>query len=247
MAYDVSVLTYADALAAGFVSFASPCALALVPGYLSFISGTSAGQAAVHAGGGDSAIEPRAVTQAALAFVGGFALMFTLWGAGAGLLGDKLGGHRTAINLVSGGLLILMGVLMILIPHIGFLQAERRMEMIRRPSTIGGIGLAGAAFAIAWTPCTGPFLGQVLSLAVPTESPRLGASLLFTYALGLGIPFILAGLFMTQTMRVSRKIRDHWTAINVVAGIVTIAIGILIAAGKFTLITQKISNIGIQL
>lgn len=247
MAVDVNVLTYADALAAGFVSFASPCALALVPGYLSFISGTSSGQVAAHAGGGDTAIRPAAITQAAVAFVSGFAVMFTAWGAGAGLLGNSLSGHREAINAVSGGLLIVMGVLMVLIPHLTFLQGEKRMETLRRPSTLGGVALAGAAFAIAWTPCTGPFLGQVLSLAVPTESPGLGASLLFVYALGLGIPFILAGLFMTQTMRVSRKIRDHWTVINLVAGTVTIAIGILIATGKFTLLTQKISNLGIQL
>jgi cytochrome c-type biogenesis protein len=119
--------------------------------------------------------------------------------------------------------------------------------MIGRPTTLVGVMLAGAAFAIAWTPCTGPFLGQVLTLAVPTQSPKIGASLLFTYALGLGIPFILAGLFMTQTMRISRTIRDHWTAVNVVAGLATIAVGILIATGKFTLLTQKISNLGIQL
>ncbi len=247
VAYDVSVLTYADALAAGFVSFASPCALALVPGYLSFISGTSAGQASVHAGGGDSATSASEVTRAALAFVAGFALMFTAWGAGAGYLGDALSGQRTTINIVSGGLLVVMGVLMLLIPRLDFLQGEKRMEILRRPGTLGGVALAGAAFAIAWTPCTGPFLGQVISLAVPTESPKLGASLLFTYALGLGIPFILAGLFMTQTMRISRRIRDHWTVINVIAGLATIAIGVLIATGKFTLLTQKISDLGIQL
>ncbi len=247
VAYDVSVLTYADALAAGFVSFASPCALALVPGYLSFISGTSAGQAVAHPGSDDSATTASQVTQAALAFVGGFALMFTAWGAGAGYLGDALSGKQNTINLVSGGMLIAMGLLMLLIPRLGFLQGEKRIELIGRPTTLFGVMLAGAAFAIAWTPCTGPFLGQVLTLAVPTESPKIGASLLFTYALGLGIPFILAGLFMTQTMRISRKIRDHWTAVNVVAGLATIAVGILIATGKFTLLTQKISNLGIQL
>lgn len=243
---DVSVLTYADALAAGFVSFASPCALALVPGYLSFISGTSSGQLAA-AGGGDLAIRPAAVTQSTVAFVAGFAAMFTAWGAGAGYLGDALAGHRSAVNVVSGTLLILMGLLMMLIPRMSALQGEKRMELMRKPTTVGGIMLAGAAFAIAWTPCTGPFLGQVLSLAVPTESPGLGASLLFTYALGLGIPFILAGLFMTQTMRISRTIVRHWTAVNVVAGLITIALGVLIATGKFTLITQKISDLGLQL
>jgi cytochrome c-type biogenesis protein len=244
MAVDVNVLTYADALAAGFVSFASPCALALVPGYLSFVSGASYEELT---GSSTVAVRATSVLRTTGAFVAGFAAMFTLWGAGAGYLGDALRDDRDTINLVSGGLLILMGMLMLLLPRIGFLQGERRLRLVKRPSTLVGIGLAGAAFAIAWTPCTGPFLGQVLSLAVPTESPKTGASLLFTYALGLGIPFLLAGLFMTQTMSISRKVRDHWRIINLVAGAVTIAMGILVATGRFTVITQKISDLGIGL
>ena len=249
MAVDVGVLTYADALAAGFVSFASPCALALVPGYLSFISGTSSAELAVVGGGGAGAVALRtsAVTRATLAFIMGFAAMFTLWGAGAGYLGDALNQDRDVVNVVSGSLLIAMGALMIAMPYIGFLQGEKRMALVKRPSTLAGIALAGAAFAIAWTPCTGPFLGQVLALAVPTESPAVGASLLFTYALGLGIPFLLAGLFLTQTMAISRKVRDHWRIINLVAGVITIGLGILIATGRFTVITQRISDWGIGL
>lgn len=243
MAVDVNVLTYADALAAGFVSFASPCALALVPGYLSFISGASYDELT---GGSTVAVRATSILRNTGAFVAGFAAMFTLWGAGAGYLGSSLSDSRDTVNLVSGLLLITMGILMIFLPRIGFLQGEKRLS-IKRPSTLVGIGLAGAAFAIAWTPCTGPFLGQVLSLAVPTESPKIGASLLLTYALGLGIPFLLAGLFMTQTMSISRKIRDHWRVINLVAGAITIAMGILVATGRFTVITQKISNLGIGL
>jgi cytochrome c-type biogenesis protein len=241
----VTVLTYADALAAGFVSFASPCALALVPGYLSFVSGASYQE--LTAGGSTAAIRAGSVVRATAAFVVGFAAMFTLWGAGAGYLGDSLNGNRDAINVVSGSLLVAMGILMIMLPYLGFLQGERRVTLMRRPSTLLGIAAAGAAFAIAWTPCTGPFLGQVLSLAVPTESPKLGASLLFTYAVGLGIPFLLAGLFLTQTMAISSKVRDHWRIINVVAGAITIALGILVATGRFTVLTQQISNLGFGL
>ena len=87
----------------------------------------------------------------------------------------------------------------------------------------------------------------MLTLAVPTESPRIGASLLFVYALGLGIPFLLAGLFMTQTLALSRHVRDHWKIITTVAGILTVLIGILIATGRFTVITQEISGLGIAL
>ena len=244
MAIDVGVLTYADALAAGFVSFASPCALALVPGYLSFISGTTYDEVSA---GGAIAARATSVVQATGAFVAGFAAMFTLWGAGAGYLGDSLSGQRDTVNIVSGVLLVAMGLLMVFLPRIAFLQGEKRLGMIKRPRTMAGIGLAGAAFAVAWTPCTGPFLGQVLTLAVPTQSPKVGATLLFTYALGLGIPFLLAGLFMTQTMSLSRKVRDHWRVINLVAGAMTIALGVLIATGRFTVITQKISGLGIGL
>lgn len=245
MAADVNVLWYADALAAGFVSFASPCALALVPGYLSFVSGASYDD--LTGGGTTAAVRAGSVARATGAFVAGFAAMFTFWGAGAGYLGDSLSGDRDTINLVSGVLLVAMGVLMILIPRLGFLQGEKRLSIVKRPTTLAGIAVAGAAFAIAWTPCTGPFLGQVLSLAVPTESPRIGASLLFTYALGLGIPFLLAGLFLTQTMSISRRVRDHWQIINLVAGVVTVGLGILIATGRFTVITQKVSGLGVGL
>jgi cytochrome c-type biogenesis protein len=246
MAVDVNVLTYADALAAGFVSFASPCALALVPGYLSFVSGASYDEI-VGTSGGAATVRAGSVVRSTGAFVAGFAAMFALWGAGAGYLGDSLSGDRDTINVVSGVLLVAMGLLMILLPRIGFLQGEKRLTLTKRPTTLVGLGLAGAAFAVAWTPCTGPFLGQVLSLAVPTESPRIGASLLLTYALGLGIPFLLAGLFMTQTMSISRAVRDHWKVINLVAGSVTIALGVLVATGRFTVLTQKISDLGIGL
>ncbi len=244
MVDDVNVLTYADALAAGFVSFASPCALALVPGYLAFVSGASYDELT---GGSTVALRATSVLRATGAFVAGFAAMFTLWGAGAGYLGDSLSGDRDTVNMVSGLLLVAMGLLMVFLPRIGVLQGEKRLSLMTQPSTLAGVALAGAAFAIAWTPCTGPFLGQVLALAVPTESPRIGASLLFTYALGLGIPFLLAGLFLTQTMSISRKVRDHWRIINLVAGVVTIGLGVLVATGRFTVITQKISNLGIGL
>ena len=244
MAVDVNVLTYADALAAGFVSFASPCALALVPGYLSCVSGASYDELT---GGATVAIRATSVVRTTGAFVAGFAAMFTLWGAGAGYLGNSLNGDRDTVNVVSGLLLIAMGILMVFLPRLRFLQGEKRLAIMKRPTTLAGVTLAGAAFAIAWTPCTGPFLGQVLSLAVPTESPKIGASLLFTYALGLGIPFLVAGLFLTQTMSISRRVRDHWRIINLVAGAITILLGILVATGRFTVITQKISSLGIGL
>jgi cytochrome c-type biogenesis protein len=242
MAISVNVLTYADALAAGFLSFASPCALALVPGYLSFVSGASFDEMS-----GQATLTMRAstVARATVAFIAGFAAMFSIFGASAGLLGHSLQADRDTLNLISGALLILLGIAMIFLPRLGLLQSERRIGLGARPTTLMGIGLAGAAFAVAWVPCTGPFLGQVLTLALPTESPGLGATLLFTYALGLGIPFLLAGLFLTQTISFSRRVRDHWRTVNIAAATGTIVLGTLIATGRFTTITASFQSLGV--
>jgi cytochrome c-type biogenesis protein len=232
---DLSALSYPVAFAAGFVSFASPCVLALVPGYLSFISGVSFDQLGARI---------RNVMWPTAAFVLGFSVMFTLFGASAALLGHALQGDRDVLNLVGGGLLIAMGVAMVLLPRLGLLQGERRMHLSRRPTTLIGAGLAGGAFAIGWSPCLSPILGSILAYAAPTGRPALGASLLFTYSLGLGVPFLLSGLFFTQSLALFRRVRNHWVAVNTVAAVAVVALGVLVATGQLVLITQHLSGVG---
>lgn len=234
---DVSFVTYAAAFAAGFVSFASPCVLALVPGYLSFISGVSFDELGTRT---------RDVLLPTLAFVGGFAVVFTAFGASAGLVGYSLARDQDTLSLIAGIALILMGIAMVLLPRLGILQSSRRLAGVRRPTTLAGAGLVGAAFAVGWTPCIGPFLASVYTLALPTGSPGVGASLFFVYALGLGIPFLLAGLFVTRTMATFRWLRDRWTVVNATAACVVILLGVLVATGRFELITQRLAGIGFQ-
>lgn len=232
---DISALSYPVAFAAGFVSFASPCVLAVVPGYLSFISGVSFDELGART---------RDVMLPTIAFVTGFSLMFTAYGASAGLIGYSLTENQDILNLVAGILLIVMGIAMVALPRFGVMQTERRLSQARRPTTLAGAGLVGAAFAVGWTPCIGPILGSILTYAAPTGSPGLGASLLFTYSLGLGIPFLLSGLFITRAMTAFRWMRDRWRIVNATAATVFILIGFLVATGRFEVITQRLSGVG---
>lgn len=231
---DISLVSYPIAFAAGFVSFVSPCVLALVPGYLSFVSGVSFDELGS---------KVRNVVWPTLAFVLGFAVMFTLLGASAGLLGHSLVREGDTLNLVGGLLLIATGIAMVLLPRLGVLQVDRKLHLSRRPTTLFGAGLVGMAFAGGWTPCLGPILGSILTFAAPTESPGLGASLLFTYSLGLGIPFLLSGVFFTRALSVFSKVRRHWGVVNATAAGVFVVIGVLVATGRFEVITQRLSSI----
>lgn len=231
---EVSALSYPVAFAAGFVSFISPCVLAVVPGYLSFISGVSFDQLGART---------RDVMAPTLAFVLGFSLMFTAYGAGAGLVGYSFTEDQDTLNLVAGILLIGMGLAMVALPRLGLFQAER-MPHVRRPTTLIGAGLVGSAFAVGWTPCIGPILGSILTYAAPTGSPGLGATLLLTYSLGLGIPFLLSGLFVTRALTAFRWMRDRWRVVNATAAAMFVVIGVLVATGRFEVITQRLSGVG---
>jgi cytochrome c-type biogenesis protein len=211
--------------------------LALVPGYLSFISGVSFDQLGART---------RDVLVPTIAFVVGFSLVFTAYGASAGLIGRSLAQDKETLQLVAGSLLVAMGMAMIALPSIGLLQADRRLSLARRPSTLVGAGLCGGAFAVGWTPCIGPILGAILTIAGPTESPALGASLLFSYSLGLGVPFLLAGLFLTRTLGALRRVRDHWAAVNGTAAVLVVVAGLLIATGQLEVITRQLSGVGFQ-
>jgi cytochrome c-type biogenesis protein len=170
--------------------------------------------------------------------------MFTAYGASAGLVGYSLTESQDILNLVAGILLIVMGIAMVALPRFGLMQTERRLSRARRPTTLAGASLVGAAFAVGWTPCIGPILGSILTYAAPTGSPGLGASLLFTYSLGLGIPFLLSGLFITRAMTTFRWLRDRWRIVNATAAAVFILIGFLVATGRFEVITQRLSGVG---
>jgi cytochrome c-type biogenesis protein len=213
------------ALVAGFVSFASPCVLPLVPGYLSFVTGeavTDEGRGRWHR------LAPM------LLFVAGFSVMFTLYGAFAStfvhLVKDRRG------QVIAGVVIVLLGVLLI-----GYalgrgsirLYAERRPFLERvRPGTAGAFPL-GMAFAAGWTPCVGPILGAIIGLAL-VGSSAWGAFLLLCYSLGLGIPFIALGLGVEWLTGSARWVQRHYRAIAVVSGSILVVVGVLVATGEFT-------------
>lgn len=236
IALDFSIGSFSYAFAAGVVSFASPCVLALVPGYLSFVSGVSYDELAV---------KTREVTLATLAFVAGFAAVFTLFGVSAALVGHSLTTDKDILSVVGGSMLIAMAVGMVALPRLGLFQSDKHLRL-RRPTTLTGAGLAGAVFAAGWTPCLGPFLGAALGVALPSQSPALGGGLLFVYSMGLGIPFLLSGLFFSRALGAFGRIRKHWSAVNLVGAVVVAAIGVLVLTGRLELITRELSGIGFQ-
>jgi cytochrome c-type biogenesis protein len=217
-------VSFAVAFSAGFVSFASPCVLPLVPAYLSFVSGV---------GLSDESPRRRDVALPTAAFVAGFGAAFTALGVGAALFGGALLSHRRSLEVVGGVFVILMGLLLLGRGVPMLLLRERRVHLARRPVTLAGAALAGVAFAVGWTPCIGPTLAAALTLAAQDGHAGVGAALLFTYSLGLGVPFLLAGLFMQGATTALAFLRRRLRIITAAGAILLVVFGVLLATGEF--------------
>jgi cytochrome c-type biogenesis protein len=209
------------AFAAGVVSFASPCVLPLVPGYLSFVSGTQ----------GE---EDRRRILPTLLFVLGFALVFTLLGAFSRILVPVV--TTTVGRRVAGGLVVLIGVVMILYAlRLGSpaLFVERRPFLSRvRPGAVGALPL-GMAFAVGWTPCIGPVLAGILGLALAQGGGLWGAALLFSYSLGLGLPFVLVGLGVGWLLRAGAFVKRNYHWFAGAGGLLLVGVGVLLATDQW--------------
>ncbi len=213
------------AFLAGLVSFLSPCVLPLVPGYLSAVSGLAPGEL-------DRA-SARRVLGPSLLFVGSFSLIFIVLGVTANrALGDLLQGG-TALR-VSGGLIALMGLFLLLTPWVPRLGREWHVDALMRRAGSGGPVLAGAAFAIAWTPCIGPTLGPILVAASQSSSAGHGALLLAVYSAGLAVPFIATSLAFGRMTTAFAVVKRHYRVVITVGGVALVAMGILILTGEFT-------------
>ena len=216
------------AFAAGFVSFISPCVLPLVPGYLSAVSGVSV--ADMQSGERDT----KQVLGPAIVFCLAFTAVFVALGMVATGIGSTLRDHRDLLNHIAGALIIAMGVIFIaaaITPR--FNQEWRPSSLIEKAGT-GGPLIAGAAFAIGWTPCIGPTLTAILNAAAIKDTVGQGAALLAIYSLGLAIPFLVTAIAFQRATRVFRWLRDHYTLITVVSGSVLILMGVLIFTGELT-------------
>ena len=227
-------VSYSVAFAAGFVSFASPCVLPLVPAYLGVVSGV-----------GFDDFEKRrwSVFFPTVAFVIGFSLVFMVLGASVGLAGTQLLQHRRSIEIAGGLFVIAMGLVLLGRGVPMFLMRDRRFHGAMRPATLIGAGLAGAAFAFGWTPCIGPTLGAALTLAAGSGSWLLGGSLLLAYALGLGIPFLIAGLFIHQATSAMGILKRHIWLISKVGAVILIVFGVLMVTGFMTRLNVELAGL----
>ena len=212
------------ALVAGIVSFLSPCVLPLVPGYLSAVTGVSAAEL-------DDA-GWRRVLGPSLLFVASFSAIFIILGLTATGLGSTLQDHKQLLTKISGALIVAMGVLFVGSLFITRLNQEWHVEALLERAGKGGPIIAGAAFAIAWTPCIGPTLGAILSAAALSGSAGRGAFLLAVYSAGLAIPFLLTAVAFSRMTTAFAVVKRHYQAIVATGGVILIAMGILIWTGQ---------------
>jgi cytochrome c-type biogenesis protein len=221
-------ITYTAAFAGGLLSFLSPCVLPLVPIYLGYLTGAGAGNR-------DVAIEQsRLFTMAhGFAFVLGFSLVFIAWGAIGGALGDVV--TSDWFLRIGGILVIVMGLHLLGVIKIPLLYMEKRLEYQRQGNpNVFSSALVGATFGAGWTPCVGPILGGILSLAALNGGALQGASLLAVYSLGLGIPFLIAALGLGQASQFIRKLGPYLRYIEMTSGALLIVVGVLIFFNRFT-------------
>lgn len=210
------------AFAAGVVAFTSPCLLPLVPAYLSLVSGVAADELAAR---------KREVTTSAGMFVAGFGAMFVALGAGAAWFGSALLANRRTLEIVAGVLLLVAAFVVAGAPLPRRLAVERRLPIRARGTRLVTAGAVGVAFAVAWTPCVGPTLGAVLTLAASSGSAGSGAVLLGAYALGLGLPFLAAALLVSRSFTVSVWLRRHRRIVQAVSAALLAVFGVLVLTG----------------
>jgi len=220
------------AAAAGFVSFASPCVLPLVPGYLSYMSGVSGQDLAAGDGGGaERGAAARRVVLAASLFVLGFSIVFVVLGAAAGALSGWLFSNRAVVIKAAGALVILFGLYLAVRLDVPFLSRERRFRADKVRRGLAGALPLGMVFGLGWTPCIGPTLAAVLGLATITGGATRGAFLLFLYSLGLGIPFLVAALGFRTALGRFPSLRKRFRVFEVAGGTLLVVIGVLLVSG----------------
>ena len=214
---------------AGLLSFLSPCVLPLIPSYVTFITGMSL----------DEVQRTRRVALIhALLFIAGFTLIFLALGATATVLGRALLAYRGWISRVGGVLIIGFGLYLLGAFHLGALARERRVHLADKPVGYLGTVLVGVAFGAGWTPCIGPILGSILIFTSSTADLARGLLLLFTYSLGLAIPFLVAALAIDHFLAGVARIRARLVWVNRVSGALLIIVGVLLLTNYFSLMAS---------
>jgi len=211
------------AFGAGFISFLSPCVLPLIPGYISYISGESLG---------DIVEKQKKVILKTVLFSLGFSLVFISFGATASLIGNILLENSNTLRIIAGIIIIIFSLQLIGVLNLNFLNQEKRFQTKNYSNNLFFPVLVGAAFGFGWTPCIGPVLGSILTLAAVESSIGRGILLLSFYSLGLAIPFILSGYAISKFLAFSKNFRKNIKIVSITGGVILLITGILILTNK---------------
>lgn len=217
-------LTLFSAFLYGLVSFLTPCVLPVIPGYFTFLAGTSLEELI----NGDRRTARRKLMPATLAFVLGFSAVFIIMGASATYLGGFLADHADLLRKGGGIFIMVMGVHVTGLLPISFLNREMKIHVAKRPVHVIGLFFVGMAFAAGWSPCVGVFLGSVLAIAATQERVGEGVMLLSAYSLGLGLPFLVLAWYTHSLLSFLRGATRFMRAINITAGVLLIVLGAIL-------------------
>jgi len=221
------------AFGAGLISFLSPCVLPLIPGYISYISGSSLNEI----------IEKKNVNLLPIIlFTLGFSIVFIIFGAASTYLGQILLKNSNELRIAAGMIIIILSLHIIGIIKLNFLNFEKRFQTKKNTNFISSI-LIGMAFAFGWTPCIGPILGSILVLAATEENVNMGILLLTSYSLGLAIPFIFAGYLMQKFLLFSKNFRKNINLVSKIGGVILLITGILILSNQLQALGFYLLNI----
>jgi cytochrome c-type biogenesis protein len=221
------------AFTAGILSFLSPCVLPLVPSYVSFITGMNLE---------DLQHSRRTTLIHAALFVAGFTLIFLALGAGATVFGQLMLRNRDIISKVGGALIIVFGLYLLGVFNLGFLMKDTRLHLADKPLGYLGTVFVGIAFGAGWSPCIGPILGAILTMAANEADLGRGLTLLLAYSMGLAVPFMAAALMVDRFLATFAKVRKHMVWVNRFAGLLLIFIGILMITNRFTMLANWLQD-----
>lgn len=226
------------ALSAGFISFLSPCILPLIPSYMAFITGISLEELSHEK---NLKRVRKIVIINSLLFILGFSIIFIALGASATFIGKFLSRNIRWFEIVGGCVVILLGLHFIGIFRLKFLNREKKIHLKDKPLGFIGTILVGMAFGAGWTPCVGPILGAILTMAATTQNIFKGIVLLAFYSVGLGLPFLISGLIIHKFFEYFKAVRKYFKVITAVGGILLIILGVLLITGYFSSISSYLS------
>ncbi len=216
------------ALLAGVISFLSPCVLPIVPPYLAYMGGISMAEMT------DEKVSNKPAVIAAIFFAMGLSTVFIFLGFAASAFGKAFLQYQELMGRVAGGVIIVFGLHFLKIINIPFLHRDVRMDAGDRGGSAFGAYILGLAFAFGWTPCIGPILGAILSLAAQEASITRGTILLATYAIGLGLPFIIAAIFINRAIGVMNRFKRYMGMVEKIMGGMLVFVGVMLITGAFS-------------